>query len=55
MGPNPDWGKIQDENLLANPRVTSNLEPPRHVDIHPRLDNHALANLCAEDSQQSAF
>jgi hypothetical protein len=55
MRPDPDRRKIQDENLLADPRVTSNLKPPWQVDIHPRFDDNPLANLPAEEPEQSSF
>lgn len=47
--------KAQQIDLLADPAMVSDFEPPWHGDVHSWSDYHALADACSENSQEPSF
>lgn len=55
MASNPHLVIIQDENLLADPAMVSDFEPPWHHDVNAWSNDHALADVPSENSQEPSF
>ena len=52
---NHDWFKVEEKHLFPDPGMVANLQLPRKMDVHARLDIDLPADPGAEKPQQRAF